>query len=252
MARGEEVPASVDVDDDLAGLDALALHQLVELALLFFDRAKGRGGRVLAAGAWTVVVGGTAGGGPAQLCGPRRMPVPHVAARGAASLVGGVVFDALQHGLARLQALGLAAGALVAGQALLERLDKVRLGAEQHAADEVGGGDAGGALDDLEALGLLDVAVAVLAVAVRGDVVAVDDVVAAVVGDPGQRGDVGGPGDGLGGPAAGLDGHDALVEAHHRGALVLEDGLVRVDADEQLGAQLAGLQHGAGMSWAGG
>jgi hypothetical protein len=40
-----------------------------------------------------------------------------------------------------------------------------------------------------------------------------------------------------------------LVEAHHRGALVLEDGFVRVDAHEQLVAQLAGLQHGAGMAW---
>ena len=39
-----------------------------------------------------------------------------------------------------------------------------------------------------------------------------------------------------------------LIQAHHGRALVLEDGLIRVHADEELGAQLAGLQHGAGMA----
>lgn len=137
------------------------------------------------------------------------MPIPHIAARRKTRLVGGVVFDALQHGLASLHALCLAAWAFVAGEPLLERLYKVRLGAEQHAAYEVGRGDARGALDHLEALCGLDVAVAVLAVAVGGDVVAVDDVVAAVVCDPGEGGDVGGLGDGFGGPATGFDGGDA-------------------------------------------
>lgn len=37
VARGEQIPASVDIDDLLAGLDALALDQLVELALFFLD-----------------------------------------------------------------------------------------------------------------------------------------------------------------------------------------------------------------------
>jgi hypothetical protein len=41
VAGGEEIPASVNVDDSLAGLDALALDQLVELALFFLDRAEG-------------------------------------------------------------------------------------------------------------------------------------------------------------------------------------------------------------------
>ena len=39
-----------------------------------------------------------------------------------------------------------------------------------------------------------------------------------------------------------------LFEVHDRGALVLEDGLVGVDADVELVAELAGLYHGAGMS----
>jgi hypothetical protein len=42
-----------------------------------------------------------------------------------------------------------------------------------------------------------------------------------------------------------------LIQTHHGRALVLEDGLVRVDTDEELGAQLAGLQHGTGMAWGG-
>ena len=40
-----------------------------------------------------------------------------------------------------------------------------------------------------------------------------------------------------------------FLETHHGGTLVREDGLVRVDADQELGAQLAGLQHGAGMAY---
>ena len=39
-----------------------------------------------------------------------------------------------------------------------------------------------------------------------------------------------------------------LLEVHNGGALVLKDGLVRVDADVELVAELAGLYHGAGMS----
>lgn len=176
------------------------------------------------------------------------MPVPHVAAWRQARRIGGIVLDALQHGSTRLLALFLASRAFVARQPLLQRGYEVCLGAQQHAPHEVGGGDARRALDDLEPPRGLDVAVAVLAIAVRGDVVAVDDVLAAVVGDPGERGDVGRFGDCARGPAAGLDGHDALVQAHHRRALVLEDGFVRVHTDQQLGAELASLQHGAGMA----
>jgi hypothetical protein len=80
----------------------------------------------------------------------------------------------------------------------------VRLCAEEHASDEIGGGDAGGALDDFEAAGGFDEAVAVVAVGVGGNVVAVDDVFAAVVGDEVEVGYVWGVGDGLGDPTAGI------------------------------------------------
>lgn len=67
--------------------------------------------------------------------------------------------------------------------------------AQEHAAYEIRGRDAGRACDDFETAGALGVAVAVLAGGVGGDVVAVDDVVAAVVGYPGEGGYVGGVGD---------------------------------------------------------
>lgn len=97
----------------------------------------------------------------------------------------------------------------------------MRLGAQQHAAHEVGRRDTGCALDHLEPSGCLDIAVAVLSVAVGGDVIAVDDVLAAVVGDPGQRGYVGRPRDGFGGPSAGLDGGDTEIISYKGGAFVV-------------------------------
>jgi len=57
------------------------------------------------------------------------VPIPHIAARRKAAGICGVVLDALQHSLARLQALCLSARTLVTGQSLLEGLYKVRLGA---------------------------------------------------------------------------------------------------------------------------
>lgn len=264
VSRREEIPASINVDDGLAGPDSLALDQLVELALLFLDGVLGVGG-FLAHCARALVVHRVARRCSPELGRLRSMPVPHITAGRKACRVGGIVLDALQHLLACLQALQLSARALITRQPLLERLYEVRSRAQEHAAHQIGGRDARGALDYLEPAGRLDIAVAVLSVAVGGDVVAVHDVLAAVVGDPGQRGDIGGFGDGASRPAAGFDGHDTvswsahgasrgplwcapLVQAHHRGALVLEDGFVRVHADEQLVAQLAGLQHGAGMA----
>ena len=194
------------------------------------------------------------------------MPVPHIATGGQASLVCDIVLDSLGHLRTRCLALFLATWAFLACQTLFQALYEVRFCAQQHATNEVGSRDSGGALDDLETAGGFDIAVAVLAAAVGGDVVAVHDVPAAVVGDPGERSDIGGFGNGAGCPAAGFDGSDAtkeasacaaggvqaggvpLIQAHHGGALVLEDGFIGVHADEELGAQLAGLQHGAGMA----
>lgn len=99
-----------------------------------------------------------------------------------------------------------------AGELLLEGLDEVRLCAEQHAAYEVGSRNTRGALDNLETTGLLDESVAVVAIAVGGDVVAVDDVFAAVVGDVWEVGDVGRVGDGAGDPATGVSSSDSVGE----------------------------------------
>lgn len=83
------------------------------------------------------------------------------------------------------------------------------LGTQEHAADQVGGGDARGALDDLEAVGGLDEAVAILAIAIGGNVVTVHDVLAAVMANPVKLRDVWGVGDGLGHPAARIDSGDS-------------------------------------------
>ena len=39
-----------------------------------------------------------------------------------------------------------------------------------------------------------------------------------------------------------------LIQAHHRRALVFQNGLIGMDANEQLGAQLTGLEHGTSMA----
>jgi len=121
-------------------------------------------------------------------------------------------------------------------------------GAQQHAPHEIRSRDTGCPPDHLEAIGGLDEAVAVLAAAVRGDIVAVDDVLAAVVADPIQLGHVRGIGNRLGHPATGIRGEKPLAQGHDGRTLVLENGLVRVHAYIQLITQLAGLDHGTCMA----
>lgn len=41
MAGGKEVPATIDIDDCLTGSHALALNEMEELSLLFFDSLVG-------------------------------------------------------------------------------------------------------------------------------------------------------------------------------------------------------------------
>lgn len=143
-------------------------------------------------------------------------------------------------------------------------------GAKQHSANEVCRRDAGGTLDDQETASGLDEAIAIITAAIRCDIVSVNDIAAAVVCNPGERGDVRGIGNCLGGPATSFDSshssgqaesqsvrieaprvmyaYEPFLEVHDRGALVLQDLLVRMDTDEQLLAQPTGLQHGAGMT----
>lgn len=174
VAARKQVEAAVDVYHALADLRAAAGDELAALAA----RCRRR----------------------------RRLPEPHIHAGLLGGRVGGVQAHALRHGRARRSALGVGAGALLAGERGCQRPDKVGLGAEEHAPDQVRGRDAGGALDHLEAVGRLDEAVAVLAAAVRGDVVAVHDVAAAKVRDPVERRDVGRVGHRTRDPAAGVDG----------------------------------------------
>lgn len=87
----------------------------------------------------------------------------------------------------------------------------MRASAEEHATDQVGSRDTGRALDNFEASGGFDEAVAVFAAAIGGDVVAVDYVFAAVMGDPREGGYVWCVGYGLGYPSAGVDGCDSIA-----------------------------------------
>jgi hypothetical protein len=82
------------------------------------------------------------------------------------------------------------------------------LGAEEHTANEVGGRDTRGALNNLESAGGLDESVAVVSIAVGCNIVAVNNVFAAVVGDPGQVGHIGSMGDTLSSPATSIDSRD--------------------------------------------
>ena len=217
VAARKQVEAAVHVDHALADLRAAALDKLAQ-------PAGGIGGRGI-------------------------LPEPHVDAGVLGCLVGRVQAHPLCHGRASGLPLGLCAGPFLACKRCLERPQKVRLGTEQHAADKVRSRDARRALDDLEAVGRLDKAVTVLAGAVRGDVVAMHYVAAAKVRNPVERCHVGRVGHRLGHPPACIDGKDALAQEHDRRSLILKDGLVRVHANVQLVAELAGLDNGASMAW---
>lgn len=152
MAAGEEIEPAIHVDDSLAELWPLAAEQLLIRA--------------------------------ASTVGRRTGPKPDVRAGVLRRLVGRVQLHSLLHRQPACPALFVGPRSFLTSQGLLEGFDEVALGAEQHAADEVGGGNAGGPLDDLETVGRLDEPVAVLPTAVGRDVVAVDHVLAAKVADP--------------------------------------------------------------------
>lgn len=224
MAAREEVVSTVNVDDALTGQGTGALEELAEVTLF--------AGRSL------------------RLGFEGRTPEPNLGAGSLGCFVGGIESEAVVHRPGGSLALLVRAATLRTVQYRLKRLDEVGAGAEQHAADEVCSRDARGALNDLEAAGLLDEAVAVIAIGIGGNVVAVDDVLAAKVGDVGQLGDIGGVADGAGDPSAGIGGGETLLEVHDGRALVGHDVLVGVDAAVELVAELSGLDHGAGVACA--
>lgn len=160
VPAGEEVVSAIDVNDALAGLGARSLDQLAEDALFLLT--------VLSLGF------------------PGSLPLPDVNAGGLARLVSGVELHALQHSLSFSDTFLFGAVALFTSELLLEGLDEMRPGAQKHATDEVGGRDARRALNNLEPTRLLDETVAVVAIAIRSDVVAVDDILAAVMSDVGE------------------------------------------------------------------
>lgn len=246
MARAEEIKSAINVYNTLAGLWCLALDQTAECAGLAI--------RVLCV----------------RIGSGRTVPEPNIRARILASLIRSVVADTLHGSLRICLSCGLISISLLASQEIGEGLDEMCFGAKQHSANEVCRRDAGGTLDDQETASGLDEAIAIITAAIRCDIVSVNDIAAAVVCNPGERGDVRGIGNCLGGPATSFDSshssgqaesqsvrieaprvmyaYEPFLEVHDRGALVLQDLLVRMDTDEQLLAQPTGLQHGAGMT----
>ena len=218
MTARKQIVATVDIHDALTRLRTRPLQELAELTLLK--------GRFLRLGL------------------ERRAPEPDFGTGSLGGLISGIQGQPVIHGRGR----GLVPRPGLRRHDILQRLDEVGAGAEQHAADEVGSGDAWGAFNNLEAPSLLNEAITVVAVAVRGNVVAVDDVFAAKVGDVGQLGNIGGMADGAGDPAAGVGGSETLFEVHDGRALVGHDVLVGVHAAIELVAELASLDHGASMA----
>lgn len=127
-----------------------------------------------------------------------------------------ILTDTLLHHGSEIRAVFVVGRAVFCLKRGLERLDEMCLGAQQHAADEISGGNAGGALDDFEASSLLDKPVAILTVAVGCNVIAVDNILATVMGDPWQASHVWRTRNGFGHPAAGVRGRHAVLTAKHQ------------------------------------
>lgn len=95
---------------------------------------------------------------------------------------------------------------LLPGKHILHGFHEMVLSAEEHAADEIGGGYPGGPFDHAEATGGLDEPITIVPLTVRRDIVPVDHVFAAVMGDPGQVGHIGCMGNTLSGPSTRIHG----------------------------------------------
>lgn len=80
---------------------------------------------------------------------------------------------------------------------------------QQHPAYQIGGADARGTLDNLESASIFDILIAVIAIGVASNIVTVDNVFAAIVVDPVERGDIGSIWNAFGNPATGMDGEHA-------------------------------------------
>ena len=78
------------------------------------------------------------------------------------------------------------------------------LGTQQHTANQISGRYPRSPLDNEKALSSLDISIAILSTNVRGYIVAVYDVMAAIMRNPWKGGDIGGVRDGDRRPATGI------------------------------------------------
>lgn len=176
------------------------------------------------------------------------LPKPHIRPRVLGRLIRRIQPNPLLHLLPNLLLLLRRAIPFLPLQHLFQILDEMRPRAQQHPPHQIRGADTRRALHHLEPIRRLHKPVAVLPGAIGRDVVPVHHVLAPEMADPVQLRDVGRVGDRLGHPPAGVRGEQTLAQRHDGGPLVLEDGFVRVHADVQLGAELAGLHDGAGVT----
>ena len=123
------------------------------------------------------------------------------------------------------------------------------LRAQQHAADQVCGRDVWRPLEDEEAVSSLDKTIAVFSASVRGDIVPMSDIPAAIMRDPRQGCHIGRMWDDFGNPSTSVAGSMPLIKGHDRRALVLEDLFIGVESDIEFFAQLTGLTQCTGMTW---
>lgn len=115
VSTGEEIISSININDALAGLRSGSLNKLPETAPFLLTLLR--------------------------LSDLRRLPEEHLGAGCFARSICRIQLHALQHLLSFNDALLRCAVALFTGEFLLERFDEVRLCAEKHAPDEIGGGD---------------------------------------------------------------------------------------------------------------
>eukprot|EP00048_Salpingoeca_helianthica_P006379 m.97768 g.97768 ORF g.97768 m.97768 type:complete len:394 (+) comp13989_c1_seq5:650-1831(+) len=118
---------------------------------------------------------------------------------------------------------------------------------QEHAADEIGGGDTLRALALTVAASILDNLVSVMAIRRRGDIIAMDAKVTAILVQGLERGDIGSPLHHLIHPLASTDHLVPLFLRHDRRALVRADLLIGVDAHNKIVAHELGLAQAVGM-----
>ena len=160
MTRGEKIKPSVDIDNTLTRLGRLTIDEwLVAKRPGFVDKM-------------------------VDFCLVGTAPYPDLRTGLQATLVTGIVCDSLHQVRRGRFPLVCIPGAFLAREGVLHRFDKVVPSTEEHPTNEIGGGDARGPSDDAETPSRLDESITVVSAAVRGDIIAVDNIVASIVRHP--------------------------------------------------------------------